>query len=85
MRKELGWYTELAAEMFALVVFVSGGLLQIKDTTTPSPAARFFYVASQLPLELQMVLCYRLVGSTKEIIPGKESEVVFKELAKKLS
>jgi len=84
VRKELGWYTELAAEMFALVVFVSGGLLQIKDTTTPSPAARFFYVASQLPLELQMVLCYRLVGSTKEIIPGKESEVAFRELARRL-
>jgi len=31
-----------------------------------------------------MVLCFRQVGSGKEIIPGKESEVAFKELAKKL-
>jgi len=84
MRVELGLLDELAAEMFALVVFVSDGLLQINDTT-PSPAARFFSIAAQLPLELQMVLCFRQVGSTKEIIPGKESEVVFKELAKKLS
>ena len=39
---------------------------------------------SLLPLELQMVLCFRQVGSTKEIIPGKESEVAFKELARRL-
>jgi len=84
VRVELGCLDDVAAEMFALVVFVSDGLLQINDTTTPSPAARFFSIAAQLPLELQMVLCDRVMGSTKEIIPGKESEVAFKELAKKL-
>ena len=83
MRVELGWYNEAAAEMFALVVFVSDGLLQINDTT-PSPAARFFNIARQLPLELQMVLCHRVVGSAKDIIPGKESEVAFKSLTKRL-
>jgi len=82
-RLELGCYDELAAEMFALVVFVSDGLLQVNDTTA-SPAARFFSIVAQLPLELQMVLCFRLVGSTKEIIPGKETEVAFKSLARKL-
>jgi len=83
MRVELG-LIDPAAEMFALVVFVSDGLLQINSTTTPSPAARFFSIAAQLPLELQMVLCYRIVRSGKEIIPGKESEAAFKELAKSL-
>ena len=34
MRLELGWYDEAAAEIFALVVLVSDGLLQFKDTTT---------------------------------------------------
>ena len=82
-RVELGWYEKLAAEMFALVVFVSDGLLQIKDTT-PSPAARYFSIATQLPLELQMVLCFRQVGSAKEIIPGTEREAAFKELARRL-
>jgi len=82
-RVELGWYDLAAAMMFALVVFVSDGLLQINDTT-PSPAARFFTIAAQLPLELQMVLCYRLVGFDKEIIPGKDSEVAFKELSRRL-
>ena len=75
---------ELAAEVFALVVFVSDGLLQINETTTPSPAARFFSIARRLPLELQMVLCHHVVGSAKEIIPGKDSEVAFKELARRL-
>ena len=82
VRVELG--DELAAEMFALVVFVSDGLLQIKDTATPSPAANYFNIARRLPLELQMVLCRRQVGSAKEIIPGKDSEVAFKRLARKL-
>jgi len=31
-----------------------------------------------------MVLCFRQVGSPKEIIPGKESEVAFKSLARRL-
>jgi len=83
VRVELGLLDDLAAEMFALVVFGSDGLLQIKDTTQ-SPAARFFSIASQLPLELQMVLCFRQVGSVKEIIPGKDSEAAFKELGTKL-
>ena len=81
MRVELGLLDELAAEMFALVVFVSDGLLQVDDTT-PSP--RFFSIASQLPLELQMVLCFRQVGSTKEIVQGKDSEAAFKDLARRI-
>ena len=81
VRVELGWYDEAAAEIFALVVFVSDGLLQVKDTIA-TPAARFFSIVAQLPLELQMVLCFRQVGSNKDIVSGKDSEVAFKELAK---
>jgi len=85
VRLEIGWCDNVAAEMFALVVFVSDGLLQMKgSTTTPSPSARFFNIAKRLPLELQMVLCRRVVRSSKEIIPGKDSEVAFKELARRL-
>jgi len=82
-RVELGCLGELAAEMFSLVVFVSDGLLQVNDTPL-SPAARFFYITTQLPLELQMVLCFRVVGSAKEIITGKESELAFGTLARSL-
>jgi len=83
-RVELGLLDDLAAEVFALVVFVSDGLLQINDTKTTTPAARFFSIARRLPLELQMVLCFLQVGSDKEIIPRKESEVAFKTLARRL-
>ena len=80
-RVELGVVDAVAAEVFALVVFVSDGLLQVKDITTTTPAARFFSIATQLPLELQMVLCFRQVGLHKEIIPGKDSEAAFNFLA----
>ena len=74
---------ELAAEMFALVVFVSDGLLKTKATGVKAGAkrTRFFNIARQLPLELQMVMCFRKVESAKENIPGRESEVAFKSLA----
>ena len=80
VRLELGLVAELAAELFALVVFVSDGLLQVKDTA--APAARFFKIAQRFPLELQMVLCCRVMRSAKELIPSEDSEVAFKHLAK---
>jgi len=79
---ELGWYDVMAAEMFALTVFVSDELLQI-EVTTPT-AARFFNIARRLPLELQMIICHRVVGSRKEIIRDQDSEVAFKSLAESL-
>jgi len=51
VRVELCLAYDLAAEMFALVVFASDGLLQVKNLVdTPAPA-RFFRIASQLPLD----------------------------------
>ena len=84
VRMELGVIEEFAAEMFALVVFVSDGLLQVThhDQSTPSPAARFLAMAVRLPLELQMVLCHRVVGSAKDTILGRDSESAFKNLAR---
>ena len=85
MRLELGWYDEVAAGVFALVVFVSDGLLQVTlgDQSTTA-AARFFRIATQLPLELQMVLCYRVPGSLKEALPKRNSEAAFKTLATRI-
>ena len=85
VRVRIGWYNELAAEVFALVVFVSDGLLQIPQTGKDStPASRFFRIASRLPLELQAVLCYRLTGLPEEIMPRKESELAFRDLVRKV-
>ena len=45
---------------------------------------RFFAIASQLPLELQMVLCHRAFGSRKDLILIKHSEPAFKKLTRYL-
>jgi len=85
VRLELGLADEVAAEIFAMVVFVSDGLLQVTQRNqSTTAAAKFFSIVSRLPLELQIMLCYRLVGSSKEIIHGKDSEMAFKELAKRI-
>jgi len=83
VRLELGLVDEVAAEMFAIVVFLSDGLLQVTQRDQSTSAARFFSIAAHLPLELQMVLCYRVAGSAKEIIHGKDGEMAFRELAKR--
>jgi len=72
------------------MVFLSDNLLRVKPATVSSPeanspsiaAARFFRVTLELPLELQMVLCHRMFGSTKDVIRSKDSEGAFKRLAK---
>jgi hypothetical protein len=92
VRLEMGMADEVAAEVLALVVFLSDGLLQGLNPLTPltpvfsrsTSAARFFRISSKLPLELQMVLCYRLVGSACTNIPWKQRERGFRELAKEL-
>ena len=85
MREEVRWSSAAAAEVFALVVFVSDGLLDTRQVEkTLTSAERFFVIARQVPLELQMVLCHRVVGSMKEIILSDDSETAFKNLARKI-
>ena len=89
LRVKLGVLDELAAEVFALTVFLCDELLQLKPAlavTTDNPAAataviRFFAIAMKLPMELQMVLCRRAVSSMKQSILHKDSEVAFRALA----
>jgi len=83
---ELGLQSEIAAEMFALVVFASGdekALLQIIQRGENQAASRFFKIAQKLPIELQMMLCYRLIGLGKKTVLSKDSEPAFKALAAK--
>ena len=86
LRVKLGVLDELAAEVFALTVFHCDDLLQLKLASSPAAtaavAARFFTIAKELPMELQMVLCHRGVGSTKQNILQKDSEAAFKSLAR---
>jgi hypothetical protein len=83
LRVELGLIDKDAAELFAMTVFLCDDFLRLKEAN--SPAARFFTVAKKLPMELQMMLCYRVFGSSKENIKSKDSEVAFNHLAKSFS
>ena len=90
VRVTLGALDELAAEVFALTVFLCDDLLRLKPAQTSltcNPAAasgvtRFFAIAQKLPMELQMVLCRRVVGSTKQNILRHDSEIAFKSLVR---
>jgi len=75
---------KLAAERYALIVFLCDGLLKLKPAPSSNPAAavRFFTVAKRLPMELQMILCHRAVGSMKQSILRKDSDPAFKSLAR---
>ena len=83
VRVKLGMLDELAAEVFALTVFLCDDLLQLKPAADTG-ALRFFTIAVKLPMELQMILCHRVVGSTKQNILRKDSEDAFKSLARVL-
>ena len=75
----------LAAEIFALTVFLCDELLHLKPTlatTAATDTLRFFSIISKLPMELQMILCHRVVGSMKQNILLKDSEAAFKSLAR---
>jgi len=84
VRVELECFDELAAELFAVVIFLSDGLLELGEKNT-NGAAVFFKITRNLPMELQMVLCYRVVGSMKMNIPGEQRERAFKKLVKDLN
>ena len=81
---KLGVLNELVAEVFALTVFLCDDLLQLKPASLSADVAatRFFTIAFQLPMELQMILCHRAVGSMKQNILSKDSEAAFKSLAR---
>ena len=85
LRVKLGVLDALAAEVFALTVFLCDDLLQLKPTLTTtitaSAASCFFTIASKFPMELQMILCHRAVGSMKQNILHQDSEATFKSLA----
>lgn len=86
IRLELGWYGEAAAEVFALIVFYCDGLLEMRSggRGRDPETARFFRVAALLPMELQAVLAYRVVGSAATNLTGEAREAAFRSLAWKL-
>ena len=98
LRVKLGVPDALAADVFALTVFLWDDLLQPTPASipaaTPNYAAsaatvvatntRFFAMATRLPMKLQMLLCRCAVGSMKQNILLVDSEAAFKSLARLL-
>jgi hypothetical protein len=80
LRMEERWYDRTAANLFALIVFLCDGLLEIKITSNIL-FDRFFQIARKLPLDIQMVLCHRVACSMKNNITQKYSEPAFRNLA----
>jgi len=72
LRVRLGFTEALAAEVFALTVFLCDGLLQLKPAIVTT-TTRFFAIAKRLPMELQMILCNFVAGSKKQNILRKGS------------
>ena len=75
--------------MFALVVLLSDGYVRVKspekkeDHEEPEevnchPAARFFRILTQLPIELQMVATHRVAKSNRSIVRSRDSELGFR-------
>ena len=73
------------SDLFALVVFLCDDLLSVGAESSASDTIRFFQIAQQLPMELQLILWYRVFGSGKDLILTKHSEPAFKRLGKLLA
>lgn len=87
LREEPGLREHYIGHTFALVVFHADGFVRLAGGGSQSQVAgsenarRFFTVTSRLPLELQMIVCSRLFGSPREIVPSRDSEWGFRWLA----
>ena len=82
LRRQPGLREYFIGHLFALVVFHSDSFAIINERTAHSYARRFFRITSQLPLDLQMVLCNRIFGSPRDIILSRDSEPAFQLLTR---
>jgi len=72
------WKLNNPAAVFALVVCMSDGLLDTKVSL--DPATRFFNIARELPLELQMTVCNMVFGVRNDIILARDFEREYRML-----
>ena len=82
LRRQPGLREYFIGHLLALIVFHSDSFVAIKNSTVDYEAKRFFRITSQLPFDMQMVLCNRIFGSPKVIILSRDSEPGFRLLAR---
>ena len=75
--------------MFGVLIFLSDRFFLLKSAKEMEPEPenrkkiwRFLAIALALPMELQMMMCNRIYGSSKDLVLTKQSEPAFKALAK---
>jgi len=86
MRNKVGISKNNAADVFALVIFVSDGLLNLgpgpcTEDSKAVRAARFFKATTNLPMGLQMIICNSLFDYCGHTVLRAHSEPAFKRLA----
>jgi len=91
VRMEMGRSSALSAHLFALIVLVCDGLLEVIMVANPKlmtescsvqgQARRFFRILCELPMELQMVVCLRAFQSPRNVVLTKDSEPAFRSHA----
>jgi len=83
LRLELGFACEEAAALFAIVVFLSEGLLafRIRERVLRQRRRRFLQMLERLPVELQMRICCLTFGLDKPHLLSEETEPAFCHLA----
>jgi len=86
LRIKFCMFDSVAAVMFAMAVFMCDGILCLKADSIiiDAKSRRFFSIIERMPMELQMIICRRVVGSSKNNILIKDSEPAFKILASHL-
>jgi hypothetical protein len=85
-RLGMGCPDSVAAQVFAIVVFLSDGLYSIKPDEIDNAnkiegRKRFFSIAERLPLELQMLLCSKATNAPSSLILNRDSEAAFRREA----
>ena len=72
------------ALLFATLAFLEDGLLRLKSkpvTAADTTQQRFFRMALQLPIEVQMLLCHCVYELNDDYIPNKMALAAFRKLA----
>jgi len=82
LRGEEGHAHAAAVELFATMVLVSDDFFRLgPDTPALSAARRFFVTILQLPMELQMIIAFRVYGSARvNVLSGEVSRILGRDL-----
>jgi len=81
IRVELGIEKAMAGELFAIMVLSCDGYFRVASTAAQDAKsrriARFLSLSQKMPIELQMTLAWRVLGSSREIIIAEDSGPAF--------